>query len=88
MRQGLCAAGPALQLHRCGRLACLRRPESEPFRLLDGALVLSVFGEGCARDPADLDALDGERVWEAALAGRLLRLELQQGSLAALLDAG
>ncbi|MBI3349586.1 MAG: hypothetical protein HY020_20550 [Burkholderiales bacterium] len=58
------------------------------FRQLDEALVLSVFGEGRARDPADPDALDGERVWEAALADRLLRLELQQGSLAALLDVG
>lgn len=55
------------------------------FRRLDEALVLSVFGEGRERDPADGDALDGERVWEVALADRLLRLELQQCNLAALL---
>lgn len=58
------------------------------FTRLDQALVLSVFGEGSAGDAGDTDALDGERVWEVALADRLLRLELQQGSLASLLDAG
>lgn len=56
------------------------------FKQLDQALVLSVFGEGSRCD--DADALDGERVWEVALADRLLRLELQQGSLAALLNVG
>jgi len=58
------------------------------FKRLDEALVLSVFGEGRACDPADVDAADGERVWEVALADRLLRLELQRGSLAALLNVG
>lgn len=58
------------------------------FTRLNEALVLSVFGEGSAREPADVDALDGERVWEVALADRLLRLELQQGSLASLLSCG
>ncbi|MDR7269380.1 hypothetical protein J2X20_002009 [Pelomonas saccharophila] len=58
------------------------------FRRLNEALVLSVFGEGRACDPADADALAGERVWEVALADRLLRLELQQGSLASLLNGG
>lgn len=55
------------------------------FKRLNEALVLSAFGEGNARDPADPDGLDGERIWEVALADRLLRLELQQGSLASLL---
>ena len=58
------------------------------FKRLDEALVLSVFGEGRTHDPADADALAGERVWEVALADRLLRIELQRGSLAALLNAG
>lgn len=58
------------------------------FTRLNEALVLSVFGEGRARGPADVDALDGERVWEVALVDRLLRLELQQGSLASLLSGG
>ncbi len=58
------------------------------FKPLNEPLVLSVFGEGTACDPADAEALEGERVWESALADRLLRLELQQGSLAALLNAG
>ncbi|HEY9110044.1 MAG TPA: hypothetical protein VIN58_25480 [Roseateles sp.] len=57
------------------------------FKRLNEVLVLSVFGEGSASDPADTDALAGERVWEVALADRLLRVELQQGSLAALLGA-
>jgi hypothetical protein len=56
------------------------------FKQLDEALVLSVFGEGSRCDSDDADALDGERVWDVALADRLLRLELQQGSLAALLN--
>ncbi|MFG6460022.1 hypothetical protein ACG04Q_00480 [Roseateles sp. DXS20W] len=56
------------------------------FRRLDEALVLSVFGEGRASEPDDVDALAGERLWEVALADRLLRLEMQQGSLAALLN--
>lgn len=57
------------------------------FRRLHEALVLSVFGEGRASEPGDADALAGERVWELALADRLLRLQMQQGSLAALLNA-
>lgn len=57
------------------------------FTRLGGALVLSVFGDGRASEPDDADALAGERVWEVALADRLLRLEMQQGSLAALLNA-
>lgn len=56
------------------------------FRQLDEALVLSVFGEGRAGAPDDSEALAGERVWEVALADRLLRLQMQQGSLAALLN--
>lgn len=58
------------------------------FKRLSEPLVLSVFGEGGISDPADADAMDGERVWQVALADRVLRLELQQGSLAALLDGG
>lgn len=58
------------------------------FRRLDEALVLSVFGEGRASAPDDADALAGERLWEVALADRLLRLEMQQGSVAALLKTG
>jgi hypothetical protein len=57
------------------------------FKRLDEALVLSVFGAGSASAPGDADAQAGERVWEVALADRLLRVELQQGSLAALLGA-
>jgi hypothetical protein len=57
------------------------------FTRLNEPLVLSVFGEGNASQPDDADALDGERVWQVALADRVLRLELQQGGLAALLDA-
>jgi hypothetical protein len=56
------------------------------FKRLDEALVLSVFGEGRSCEPDDTDALAGERVWEVALVDRLLRLELQQGSLASLLN--
>ncbi|RZL35650.1 MAG: hypothetical protein EOP35_12950 [Rubrivivax sp.] len=58
------------------------------FKRLDEALMLSVFGDGRAADPTDADALAGERVWQVALADRLLRVELRQGSLVALLDAG
>jgi hypothetical protein len=47
--------------------------------------VLSVFGDGRASDRADVDAQTGERMWEVALADRLLCVEVQQGSLAALL---
>lgn len=57
------------------------------FRRLAEPLVLSVFGEGSASRPDDADALDGERIWQVALADRVLRLQLQQGGLAALLDA-
>jgi hypothetical protein len=32
--------------------------------------------------------MDGERVWHVARADRVLRLELQQGGLAALLEGG
>jgi hypothetical protein len=60
---------------------------NDQFKRLSAPLVLSVFGEGNASDPDDADALDGERVWQVALADRVLRLELQQGGLAALLDA-
>lgn len=56
------------------------------FMRLNEPLVLSVFGEGNASDPDDADALNGERVWHVALADRVLRLELQHGGLAALLD--
>jgi len=61
---------------------------NDQFRRLREPLVLSVFGEGDASDPDDAEALRGERVWKVALADRVLRLELQQGGLAALLDAG
>ena len=60
---------------------------NDQFRRLNEPLVLSVFGEGSASDPDDAEALCGERVWKVALADRVLRLELQQGGVAALLDA-
>jgi hypothetical protein len=60
---------------------------NDQFRRLNEPLVLSVFGEGSASDPGDAEALGGERIWKVALADRVLRLELQQGGLAALLDA-
>jgi len=61
---------------------------NDQFRRLNEPLVLSVFGEGADPDPDDADALCGERVWRVALADRMLRLELQQGGVAALLEAG
>jgi hypothetical protein len=56
------------------------------FTVLGQPLVLSVFGEGRPCDPTDTNALPGEHMWRAALADRVLRLELQQGGLAALLE--
>jgi hypothetical protein len=56
------------------------------FTSLPQPLVLSVFGEGRACEPSDSNALSGERIWPCALADRALRLEMQQGSLAALLS--
>jgi hypothetical protein len=58
------------------------------FQRLAQPLILSVFGEGRACDPTDTDALAGERLWQFAMADRLLKLELQQGGLATLLGAG
>jgi hypothetical protein len=58
------------------------------FHNLAHPLVISVFGEGRPAQPEDSDALPGEGVWQAALADRVLRLELQQGGLAAMLGAG
>jgi hypothetical protein len=55
------------------------------FTRLAQPLVLSVYGQGRAIGTSDTDALAGEREWQVALADRVLRLELQQGSLAALL---
>jgi hypothetical protein len=49
-------------------------------------ILLSVFGEGRVSDPSDIDARAGDRVWQAALNDQVLRLELLQGNLAALLD--
>ncbi len=56
------------------------------FTRLTQPLVLSVFGEGRAAEASDADAQIGERVWQAALADRVLRLEMRQGGLAAFLE--
>ncbi|WP_284620211.1 hypothetical protein [Aquabacterium humicola] len=53
--------------------------------VLPEPLVLSVFGDGQPPDGDDADAQPGERIWTAAAADRAMRLQLQQGSLAALL---
>jgi hypothetical protein len=55
------------------------------FRRLAQPLMPSVFGQGRACEPSDADALLGERVWQLAMADRLLKLEMQQGGLAAFL---
>lgn len=57
------------------------------FTRLATPMVLSVYGEGRACDPAEHDGGPGQRAWPVALADRALRLEMQQGSIAALLDA-
>ena len=55
------------------------------FTALPTPLVLSIFGEGRPAGADDTDAQAGERTWTFAAADRALRLELQQGTLAALL---
>lgn len=57
------------------------------FQRLGTPVVLSVFGEGRLHEGPQSEGLPGERVWQVALADRALRLELQQGSISALLDA-
>jgi hypothetical protein len=57
----------------------------ERFTTLPTPLVLSVFGDGQPADAADVHARPGDRVWTVAAADRALRLDLQQGTLAALL---
>ena len=59
---------------------------SNRFYLLRAALVLSVFGDGRAPTDDDPDSLTGERIWTVADADRALQLNLQQGTLAALLQ--
>jgi hypothetical protein len=58
------------------------------FTRLAKPLVLSVFGEGQRPDAADRDAEPGERLWIASAADRALRIELQHGTLTALLAEG
>jgi len=55
------------------------------FIALPTPLVLSVFGEGQPSDATDTDRRADERRWTMAAADRALRLEVQQGTLAALL---
>lgn len=58
------------------------------FVALPAPCVLSIFGDGVLPAPDDPDAREGERLWPAAASDRALRLELHQGTLAALLTAG
>lgn len=55
---------------------------------LDTPLVISVFGDGQPAAADDGFAQPDERLWTMAAADRALRLDLQQGPLAALLESG
>lgn len=56
------------------------------FNWLPVPLVLSVFGDGQPPAADDDDARAGERIWTVAAADRALQLQLQQCTLAALLQ--
>lgn len=57
------------------------------FQRLAAPVVLSVFGEGRPHEGPGSEGPPAERIWHVALADRALRLELQQGSISALLGA-
>ncbi len=55
------------------------------FTPLTHPLILSIFGDGHPPAADDADAAPGDSVWTVAAADRALRLQVGQGTLAALL---